>query len=151
MKDVERLLPAPQPNQPDPIQMMQMQAMQTMSEAEKMASEAKMIQAQASMLDSQVKMQKLSAEIDKLEAESMKLLSDVDKNEQQTALAIMKENRDNMAQHLNHNMELLRDHNKRRDAEDAHRRSKELAQESSLQNGTAKLDNAMHRATPRVS
>ena len=151
VKDVERLLPAPQPNQPDPIQMMQMQAMQTMSEAEKMASEAKMIQAQASMLDSQVKMQKLSAEIDKLEAESMKLLSDVDKNEQQTALAIMKENRDNMAQHLNHNMELLRDHNKRRDAEDAHRRSKELAQESSLQSGTNKLDNAMHRATPRVS
>lgn len=151
VKDLERILPAPQPNEPDPIQMMQMEAVKKMSEAEELASQAKMMQANTSMMEVQIKQMMMGPQIDKLEAEALKLLSEVDKNEQQAAIAALKETRENMAVHLKHNMEMINGHNKRQDAEDAHRRSKELAQESRIQGSERKLENAMQRATPRTS
>jgi hypothetical protein len=105
IKDTERYLPEPQPGQPDPIQMMQAQSMQQMSEAEMMKGQADMIEAQAKLIDANIKLAKMDIEIDKLESEVIKNLSTADKNETDTVnnernfvLANLKEQREGLAQ-----------------------------------------------------
>jgi hypothetical protein len=104
IKDTERYLPEPQPGQPDPIQMMQAQSMQQMSEAEMIKGQADMLQAQANLIEANVKLAKMDMEIDKLESEVIKNLSDADKNEagvehseRQAALEGIRKDRDWLA------------------------------------------------------
>ena len=79
--DAEKYLPAPQPGQPDPIQMIIAQAQDKTSEAEKMKGMAEMITAQAKMMQANIDMSKMDIEIEKLESEVLKNLSEVDKNQ----------------------------------------------------------------------
>lgn len=93
--NAEMVLPEPQPQQPDPMVVMQQQAMQQMSEAEMMKARADLVSAQAKMLTAQLDMAKLDAEIDKLESETVKNLSQADKVELDTSIAQIKETREN--------------------------------------------------------
>lgn len=81
--DVDKLLPPPQPNQPDPVQQIVAAAQKEMSEAEKMSATADIMNAQVKMAEVNLKYQKLEAEIDEIESRILKNLSDVDKNQAQ--------------------------------------------------------------------
>lgn len=88
----EVYLPEPQPNEPDPLAVMQAQAAADMGKAEKMKGMADMMGAQADMMEAQMKMQKLEAEIAKMESETMKNLAEVDSKEMQTRIDMLKAN-----------------------------------------------------------
>jgi len=95
VQDVDSLLAPVESGQPDPLQEMQAQAMQTMSEAEAMKGQAALMKAQNEQLRVQIEQQKLQAELDKLESESMKNLSEVDKNERDSLLKLQQQMKDN--------------------------------------------------------
>lgn len=120
VKDVAALLPEPKQGEPDPLQVMQAQAMQTMSEAERLKAEADIMVAQAKMVDAQISMAKLDSEIQKMEAETFKLLSEIEKNTQAARINELKEARSFFNDQMKTTMELVRDH--RRKAEDARNR-----------------------------
>ena len=77
----EKAVPAPKPNEPDPIQMIIAQAQQTMSEAEQMKGQADMIKAQSDLIDANIRLAKLDIEIEEIESKVLKNLSEVDKNQ----------------------------------------------------------------------
>ena len=84
--DVDAILPPPQPGQPDPLQVMQAQSMQTMSEAEMLKGQADNINAMAKLMEARIKMIKLLPEIEEIESKTLKNLSDVDKNQHKSML-----------------------------------------------------------------
>jgi hypothetical protein len=79
--DKEKAVPAPQPNEPDPIQLIIAQAQKQTSEAEQLAAQADMISAQAKLIDANIKLAKLDIEIEEIESKVLKNLSEVDKNQ----------------------------------------------------------------------
>lgn len=101
VKDIEKLLPPPQTGEPDPIQIMQAQSMQQMSQAEMMKGEADLITAQARLLQANIDMVKLDYEIEEIESKTMKNLSEVDKNESETVLKQLKSQRDDLRELIN--------------------------------------------------
>lgn len=97
-EELDKILPPPQPNEPDPIEMMRVQSMQTMSQAEMIKGQADMesaaaskMKAQVDMLEAQIKFSKMKAEIDKMQAETVQALSTVQDNEVKLALEKQKE------------------------------------------------------------
>jgi len=78
---IDRLLPPPQPNQPDPIVMAQVQAQQQIAAAETLKGEADMISSQAKMIQAQILLAKVASDIEKTESETIKNLSTVEKNQ----------------------------------------------------------------------
>ena len=78
---IDKLLPPPQPSQPDPIVMAQAQAAIQVAQAEQMKGQADMMSAQAKMTQTQIDMAKLPSEIEKTESETIKNLSSVEKQE----------------------------------------------------------------------
>lgn len=151
VKNVEELLPPPQPEQPDPLVEQQMQVMQTMSEAEKVSSDAKMIASQARMMDSQIAMYKVDSEIQKLEAESLKILSDVDKNSHDAKLKELKESRESFKLHFENNMKVLNDYQTKRSAEDATRRNPAMAERGAIQSPSRSPSPMQGATMPRIS
>lgn len=86
--ELDKLMPPPPEQGPDPIAEMQAQSMKMMAEAEQskaqadiMEAEATRLTAQVKMLEAQLKAAKLQPEIENLNAETMKALSEVDKNQ----------------------------------------------------------------------
>ena len=96
VQDPDEYLAPVEKGQPDPLQLMQAQAMQTMSEAEKLKGEADMIEAQVKMMEAQVRMSKLEPEIEKLEAETAKILSEIDSNQENSQLMAKKQMLDSL-------------------------------------------------------
>lgn len=106
--DAEKYVPQPQADQPDPIEMMIAQSQQTMSEAEKMKAMADMITAQSKMIQANIDLTKMDVEIEEIESNILKNLSTVDKNQSdadqnnaQTALASLREQRENLKEMIN--------------------------------------------------
>jgi len=96
VRDPEQILPEPQPQQPDPLAVMQAQSMERISKAEELSSQAKMMSSMASMMKVRVEMFKLDSEIKKTESETLKNLSQVDKNERELMLKTLKQDYENL-------------------------------------------------------
>lgn len=90
ISNYDEYLPEPQPDQPDPLAVMQAQAAADMGQAEKMKGIADIMNAQATMQEAQIKMMKVQAEIDEMESKTLKNLADVDRKEAETKLEALK-------------------------------------------------------------
>jgi len=150
VKNIDRILPPPQPEQPDPLVEQQMQVMQKMSEAEMISSQAKMLQAQARMMDAQLAAYKVDSEIQKLEAESLKILSEVDKNAHEARLKELKESRESFKLHFENNMRAVDAYQEKRNAEDASRRSQAMAERGAVQASNGSTSAMQRDVMPRI-
>jgi chaperonin GroES len=83
---VSGVLPEPEPNQPDPILMAQVQAQQQLAQAETLKGQADMMNAEAKMLQAHIDMAKMAAEIEEIESKTIKNLSSVEKDQQDSMI-----------------------------------------------------------------